>query len=129
MDAPNVPKMVHHIIFAVAFAHLLNDLIQASLPAIYPLLKDSFSLNFTQIGIISLVYQVTASLLQPWIGLHTDKYPKPYLLPLGMVITLIGIFMLAFSNSFYMLLLSASLIGVGSSTFHPEASRVARMAS
>lgn len=129
MDAPNDPKMVHHIIFAVAFAHLLNDLIQASLPAIYPLLKDSFSLNFTQIGIISLVYQVTASLLQPWIGLHTDKYPKPYLLPLGMVITLIGIFILAFSNSFYMLLLSASLIGVGSSTFHPEASRVARMAS
>lgn len=129
MDASNVPKMVHHIIFAVAFAHLLNDLIQASLPAIYPLLKNNFSLNFTQIGIISLVYQVTASLLQPWIGLHTDKYPKPYLLPLGMVITLIGIFMLAFSNSFYMLLLSASLIGVGSSTFHPEASRVARMAS
>ncbi|CAM2990402.1 Fosmidomycin resistance protein [Acinetobacter celticus] len=124
-----VPKMVSHIIFAVALAHLLNDLIQAALPAIYPLLKDNFSLSFTQIGLISLVYQITASLLQPWIGLYTDKYPKPYLLPLGMVVTLIGIVMLAFSSSFYMLLVSASLIGVGSSTFHPEASRVARMAS
>lgn len=124
-----VPKMVNRIIFAVAFAHLLNDLIQAALPAIYPLLKDNFSLSFTQIGLISLVYQITASLLQPWIGLYTDKYPKPYLLPLGMVVTLIGIVMLAFSSSFYMLLVSASLIGVGSSTFHPEASRVARMAS
>lgn len=124
-----VPKMVGHIIFAITLAHLLNDLIQAALPAIYPLLKDSFSLSFTQIGLISLVYQITASLLQPWVGLYTDKYPKPYLLPLGMVVTLIGIVMLALSTSFYMLLISASLIGVGSSTFHPEASRVARMAS
>ena len=72
-----VPKMVSHIIFAVALAHLLNDLIQAALPAIYPLLKDNFSLSFTQIGLISLVYQITASLLQPWIGLCTDKDPKP----------------------------------------------------
>lgn len=124
-----VPKMIPQIIFAVALAHLLNDLIQAALPAIYPLLKDNFSLSFTQIGLISLVYQITASLLQPWIGLYTDKYPKPYLLPLGMVVTLLGIVMLAFSSSFYMLLVAASLIGVGSSTFHPEASRVARMAS
>lgn len=124
-----VPKMIPHIIFAVALAHLLNDLIQAALPAIYPLLKDNFSLSFTQIGLISLVYQITASMLQPWIGLYTDKYPKPYLLPLGMVVTLMGIVMLAFSSSFYMLLVAASLIGVGSSTFHPEASRVARMAS
>src|SRR5699024_2296434 len=82
-----VPKMVGHIIFAITLAHLLNDLIQAALPAIYPLLKDSFSLSFTQIGLISLVYQITASLLQPWVGLYTDKYPKPYLLPLGMVVT------------------------------------------
>lgn len=125
----SAPKMVSHIIFAVALAHLLNDLIQAALPAIYPLLKSNFSLSFTQIGLISLVYQITASLLQPWIGLYTDKHPKPYLLPLGMVVTLIGICLLALSNSFYMLLAAASLIGVGSSTFHPEASRVARMAS
>ncbi|ESK40081.1 hypothetical protein P256_00520 [Acinetobacter nectaris CIP 110549] len=125
----NISKMVYHIIFYITFAHLLNDLIQASLPAIYPLLKNNFSLSFAQIGLISLVYQVTASLLQPWIGLYTDKKPKPYLLPLGMVVTLVGIAMLAFAHSFYVLLISASFIGIGSSTFHPEASRVARMAS
>ncbi|WP_425426756.1 MFS transporter [Acinetobacter populi] len=121
--------MVMHMILAVALAHLLNDLIQAALPAIYPMLKSSFALSFTQIGLISLVYQITASLLQPWIGLYTDKYPKPYLLPIGMMVTFIGIALLACASSFYMLLIAASLIGVGSSTFHPEASRVARMAS
>ena len=123
------PKMVGSILAAVALAHLLNDLIQASLPAIYPLLKSNFSLSFAQVGLISLAYQVTASLLQPWIGLYTDKHPKPYLLPLGMVVTLLGIATLAFAPSFLILLVAASLIGVGSSTFHPEASRVARMAS
>ncbi|OTG82261.1 MFS transporter [Acinetobacter sp. ANC 4648] len=125
----SAPKMVGSILGAVALAHLLNDLIQAALPAIYPMLKSNFALNFTQIGLISLVYQITASLLQPWIGLYTDKHPKPYLLPLGMVVTLLGIGLLAFANSFHMLLIAASLIGIGSSTFHPEASRVARMAS
>lgn len=122
-------QMVTSMIAAVAIAHLLNDLIQAVLPAIYPMLKVNFQLSFTQIGLISLVYQVTASLLQPWIGLYTDKHPKPYLLPMGMGVTLIGIAGLAFSANFGMLLLSSALIGVGSSTFHPEASRVARMAS
>lgn len=127
---PNpINKMTLHIVFAIALAHCLNDLIQASLPAIYPLLKANFSLSFTQIGLISLVYQITASLLQPWVGFYTDKHPKPYLLPIGMSITLIGICVLAFSASFSMLLVAAALIGVGSSTFHPEASRVARMAS
>ncbi|WP_111895702.1 MFS transporter [Acinetobacter sp. MB5] len=121
--------MIIKIVGAVALAHLLNDLIQAVLPAIYPMLKTNFSLNFTQVGLISLVYQITASLLQPWIGLYTDKHPKPYLLPMGMGVTLLGICLLAFSPSFSMLLISAALIGVGSSTFHPEASRVARMAS
>ncbi|WP_228703823.1 MFS transporter [Acinetobacter larvae] len=121
--------MVLPMLFAVAFAHLLNDLIQASLPAIYPMLRANFALSFAQIGLISLVYQLTASLLQPWIGLYTDKYPKPYLLPLGMAVTLLGIVLLALAQSFYMLLVSAAFIGVGSSTFHPEASRVARMAS
>lgn len=124
-----INKMTLHIVFAIALAHCLNDLIQASLPAIYPLLKANFALSFTQIGLISLVYQITASLLQPWVGFYTDKYPKPYLLPIGMSITLIGICVLAFSVSFTMLLVAAALIGVGSSTFHPEASRVARMAS
>ena len=121
--------MIVKIVGAVALAHLLNDLIQAVLPAIYPMLKTNFSLSFAQVGLISLVYQITGSLLQPWIGLYTDKKPKPYLLPLGMLVTLSGILLLAFSPSFTVLLIGSALIGVGSSTFHPEASRVARMAS
>lgn len=121
--------MVVRIVGAVALAHLLNDLIQAVLPAIYPMLKSEFTLSFAQIGWIGLVYQITASLLQPWIGLYTDKHPKPYLLPAGMVVTLAGIVLLAISGSYPMLLVASTLIGVGSSTFHPEASRVARMAS
>lgn len=122
-------KMVVSIICAIASAHFLNDLIQAILPAIYPLLKENFSLSFTQVGLITLVYQITASLLQPWIGLYTDKNPKPYLLPIGMVITLIGIGLLAIAPSFVVVLISAIFIGIGSSAFHPEASRVARLAS
>jgi len=118
-----------HIVGAVALAHLLNDLIQAVIPAIYPLLKLKYALNFGQIGWIALVYQFTASLLQPWIGLYTDKHPKPYLLPLGMVVTLVGIGLLAVAGSYPMLLVSAAVVGVGSAAFHPEASRVARMAS
>lgn len=121
--------MIVKVVGAVAIAHLLNDLIQAVLPAIYPMLKANFALSFTQVGLISLVYQVTASLLQPWIGLYTDKHPKPYLLPLGMCVTFLGILLLAFSPTFTVLLIASALIGVGSSTFHPEASRVARMAS
>ena len=126
----NTPqKMTVHIVFAIALAHCLNDLIQASLPAIYPLLKENFTLSFAQVGLISLVFQITASLLQPWVGFYTDKHPKPYLLPIGMSVTLCGIVLLAFAPSFAALLLAAALIGVGSSTFHPEASRVARLAS
>jgi len=121
--------MIIKIVGAVAVAHLLNDLIQAVLPAIYPMLKANFSLSFAEVGLISFVYQITGSLLQPWIGLYTDKHPKPYLLPLGMVVTFCGIIFLAFSPSFAVLLCASALIGVGSATFHPEASRVARMAS
>ncbi|MCG9481090.1 MFS transporter [Acinetobacter pittii] len=121
--------MIIKIVGAVAIAHLLNDLIQAVLPAIYPMLKANFSLSFAQVGLISFVYQITGSLLQPWIGLYTDKHPKPYLLPLGMMVTFCGIILLAFSPSFTVLLCASALIGVGSATFHPEASRVARMAS
>lgn len=117
------------IVGAAALAHLLNDLIQSMLPAIFPMLKAQFSLSFGQIGMITLVYQVTASLLQPWIGLYTDKYPKPYLLPCGMAVTLLGIVLLATAGSYPMLLLASGVIGIGSATFHPEASRVARMAS
>ena len=128
-DQNKKQTMVVSIICAVAFAHLLNDLIQASLPAIYPLLKTNFSLSFTQVGLISFVYQITASLLQPWIGLYTDKHPKPYLLPMGMVVTLLGIGLLAIAPTFTVVLIASALIGIGSSTFHPEASRVARFAS
>jgi len=122
-------KFVLKVVGAVAFSHLLNDLIQSALPSIYPLLKTKFSLDFTQIGWISLVYQFTASMLQPWVGLYTDKHPKPFLLPMGMAVTLAGIGMLSISSSYEMLLVASALIGVGSSTFHPEASRVARLAS
>ena len=117
------------IIGAVAFAHLLNDSIQAIVTASYPMLKAEFSLSFTQIGWIAMIYQLTASLLQPWIGLYTDKHPKPYLLPVGMVMTFMGIGLMSVAPSFNVLLVSAAMIGVGSSTFHPEASRIARMAS
>jgi MFS transporter, FSR family, fosmidomycin resistance protein len=128
--APKQPqKMVVSMVAAVALAHLLNDLIQAVLPAIYPMLKHDFQLSFAQIGLIALIYQLTASLLQPFVGLYTDKHPLPYLLPLGMCMTFLGIGMLAISTHFYMLLCAAVMIGIGSSTFHPEASRVARMAS
>jgi FSR family fosmidomycin resistance protein-like MFS transporter len=120
---------VMRILGAVALAHLLNDLVQAVLPSIYPMLKSQFALSFTQVGFITMTFQVTASLLQPWIGAYTDRNPKPYLLPIGMCVSLLGLLMLAFVTSFPTLLLAAGLIGVGSSTFHPEASRVARMAS
>ena len=123
------PATVMQILFSVAFVHLLNDCVQAVLPAIYPLLKDQFTLSFTQIGLITLTFQCTASLLQPWIGLYTDKRPIPFLLPAGMCITLLGVALLSTAGSFAMLLLAAGMIGVGSSTFHPEASRVARLAS
>ncbi len=117
------------ILGACALAHLINDLIQAVLPSIYPMLKANYGLSFTQVGLITLTFQLTASLLQPWIGYHTDRHPKPWLLPAGMVCTLVGILMLAFVGSFPAILLAAALVGVGSSTFHPETSRVARLAS
>ncbi|AZF53553.1 Fosmidomycin resistance protein [Pseudomonas sp. R4-34-07] len=126
---PQVSPLVMRVLGACALAHLINDLIQAVLPSIYPMLKANYGLTFTQVGLITLTFQLTASLLQPWIGYHTDRHPKPWLLPAGMVCTLIGILMLAFVGSFPLILLAAALVGVGSSTFHPETSRVARLAS
>lgn len=126
---PQVQGFLVGIVGAAACAHLLNDLIQAMLPAVYPMLKTQFALSFGEIGLISLIYQMTASLLQPWIGLYTDKHPMPYLLPAGMVMTFAGIGLLATAGSFPMLLVAAAVVGVGSATFHPEASRVARLAS
>ncbi len=119
---PKSQGFVLSIVAAAAFAHLLNDLIQSILPAIYPMLKTQFDLSFGQIGGIGLVYQVTASLLQPWIGLYTDRFPKPYLLPSGMLSTLCGIVLLATADSYPMLLLAAAVVGIGSAIFHPEAS-------
>jgi FSR family fosmidomycin resistance protein-like MFS transporter len=117
------------VIGACALAHLINDLIQAVLPSIYPMLKTTYGLSFTQVGLITLTFQLTASLLQPWIGFYTDRHPKPWLLPAGMVCTLIGILMLSMVGSFEAILVASALVGVGSSTFHPETSRVARLAS
>ncbi|MCW1244641.1 MFS transporter [Pseudomonas sp. SAICEU22] len=126
---PQSSPLVMRIIGAVALAHLINDLIQAVLPSIYPMLKESYGLTFTQVGLITLTFQLTASLLQPWVGYHTDRHPKPWLLPAGTVCTLVGIVMMSMVGSFALILLAAALIGIGSSTFHPEASRVARLAS
>lgn len=120
---------VFGILAALSFCHLLNDLIQSLLPAIYPMLKDGFHLSFAQVGLITLTTQATASLLQPLVGLYTDRRPKPYSLPVGMAFTLIGLVLLSMANSFGLLLLAAALVGAGSSVFHPEASRVARLAS
>ena len=117
------------ILFAVSFCHLLNDMMQSLLPAIYPALKTSYHLSFTQIGLVTLAFQLTASLLQPPVGLYADRRPLPFSLPAGMVFTLIGLLLLAVAHTYWLILSSAAIIGVGSSVFHPESSRVARMAA
>jgi MFS transporter, FSR family, fosmidomycin resistance protein len=117
------------ILFALSFCHLLNDSIQALMPAIYPLLKDSFSLSFTQIGLITLTFQMVGSVFQPIIGFYTDRYPKPYSLVLGMGITLAGLIALALAPAYGAVLVAAAMIGMGSAIFHPESSRMARLAS
>jgi len=124
-----VKKTAFSILAAISVSHLLNDMIQSLILAIYPLLQNEFSLSFTQIGLITLTYQITASLLQPLIGYYTDKHPQPYSLPVGMGFTLSGLLLLAVAQSFPVVLLAAALVGTGSSVFHPESSRVARMAS
>src|SRR5882762_7283204 len=122
-------RTMFRVLAAVSFCHVLNDMMQSLLPSIYPILKSSFHLNFTQIGFITLTFQITASLLQPVIGHYTDRKPMPYSLPIGMVFTLVGLLLLAIAPTFPLLLLAAALIGMGSAVFHPESSRVARMAS
>lgn len=122
-------KTAFAVLAAISFCHLLNDLLQSLLAAIYPILKASFKLDFGQIGLISLTFQVTASLLQPLVGLYTDRRPRPFSLASGMSISLIGLILLAFAGSYPVLLLAAAMVGLGSSIFHPESSRVARMAS
>jgi FSR family fosmidomycin resistance protein-like MFS transporter len=117
------------ILVALSFSHLLNDTLQSLIPAIYPLLKTTFALSFSQIGLITLTNQLTASLLQPIVGFYTDRFPKPYSLAVGMGFTLAGLVLLALAHHFTVVLLAVGLVGIGSSVFHPEASRVARMAS
>ncbi|GAB79515.1 MFS transporter [Shimwellia blattae] len=117
------------ILGAISVSHLLNDMIQSLLLAIYPLLQSEFSLTFMQIGAITLTFQLASSLLQPLVGYYTDKYPMPWSLPIGMCFTLSGLVLLSVAGSFTMVLLAAALVGTGSSVFHPESSRVARMAS
>ena len=126
---PKNEKTGFRVLGAISFSHFLNDMIQSLLLAIYPLLKGDFHLSFAQVGLITLTFQVTASLLQPLVGLYTDKHPKPYSLAIGMGSTLCGLLLLSVAPNFPVLLLAAALIGTGSSVFHPEASRVARMAS
>lgn len=129
IDVKMFQKTAYPILFAIAFSHLLNDLLQIIIPSIYPLLKESYSLSFTQIGFITLVYQLTASLLQPVVGFQTDKKPMPFSLAFGMCFTIAGLALLAFASNYAVILVSVGLVGIGSSIFHPEASRVAYLAS
>jgi FSR family fosmidomycin resistance protein-like MFS transporter len=124
-----VQKTVYPILFSIAFAHLLNDLLQAVIPAAYPILKENFNLTFTQIGLITLAYQLAASILQPVVGLYTDKRPQPFSQIFGMLFTLSGIVVLSYASSFSMIIASVVLVGIGSSIFHPEASRISFLAS
>ncbi|MCO5072444.1 MAG: MFS transporter [Rhizobiaceae bacterium] len=117
------------VIFAISVSHMINDIMQSLLAAIYPMLKDGYRLDFWQIGMLTLTFQVTASVLQPLVGIYTDKRPMPYSLAAGMGSTLVGTLLIAYSTQYAMLLLGSAFIGIGSSIFHPEASRVARLAS
>ncbi len=117
------------VLLAISLSHLLNDVIQSLLPAIYPILKANYALDFGQVGLLQLAFQITASLLQPLVGTYTDRRPLPYSLPFGMASTLCGLLLLGVAGHYWSLLIAAGLVGLGSSVFHPEASRVARAAS
>ncbi|HET9149051.1 MAG TPA: MFS transporter, partial [Alphaproteobacteria bacterium] len=129
LGRPAGESTVLAILGAISFCHLLNDMLQSLLPAIYPMLKTAFNLDFSHIGLLTLTYQATASILQPLVGLYTDHRPKTHALAVGMTFTLAGLLLLAGAGSFTMLLSAAALMGIGSSIFHPESSRVARLAS
>ena len=127
--APDAAGTAFAILLSLSFCHFLNDMIQSLVPAMYPILKENYALDFGQIGLITLAFQCTASLLQPLIGMVTDRRPMPYSLSLGMGSTLVGLLLLSQAHSYPVILFAAALIGVGSAVFHPESSRVARMAS
>jgi FSR family fosmidomycin resistance protein-like MFS transporter len=120
---------IYPILFAISFSHLLNDTIQSLIPSIYPILKSNYHLSFAQVGLITFTFQMSASLLQPFVGLYTDKKPQPYSLAIGMGFTLTGLVVLSISHHFYLVLVSVALIGIGSSVFHPESSRMAHAAA
>lgn len=120
---------VFPVLAGASFGHLLNDMIQSLFTAAYPIFKSGFDLSFAQIGLLTLIYQLTASLLQPIVGIYTDRRPQPYSLPFGMAVTMVALLMLAVASNYAMLLASSALLGIGSSIFHPESSRLARLAS
>ena len=127
------PRMIEGTVYSMliicSISHFLNDMIQSIIPSIYPIMKDKFDFSFAQIGIITLVFQMTSSILQPFTGLYADKHPRPYALSIGMCFTLVGLLLLAFAENYFLILLAVSVVGLGSSVFHPTASRVAQMAS
>jgi len=127
--AVSTQQTVYFILASVGFCHLLNDSMQSLLPATYPLFKTLLHLSFSQIGLIALTYQLTASLFQPVVGFYTDRRPKPFSLPIGISFTLVGLLLLSLASNFHMMLLSTGIVGMGSSIFHPESSRLARLAS
>ena len=127
--APALPNTTLPVLFGLSLAHLLNDMMQSLVPAIYPIIKEAHGLDFGQIGLITFTFQMTASMFQPAVGLYTDKRPMPYSMVMGMAFTLLGLIALAWAPSYSMLILGAAMVGTGSSIFHPEATRVARVAS
>ncbi|MBD7963332.1 MFS transporter [Fictibacillus norfolkensis] len=128
-DTSNQQKTIYSILFAISFVHLLNDSMQAVIPAIFPILEKSMNLSFTQLGWIAFTLNITSSIMQPVIGWYTDRTTSPYILPVGMMASLIGMLGIAFADSFYMIIISVIGIGLGSAVFHPEGSRVAYMAA
>src|SRR5262249_21515200 len=122
-------KTAFRVLAAISFCHLLNDMQQSLLPALYPILKQNYALTFSQVGLITLTFQATASLLQPFVGSFTDRRPQPYSLSFGMALTLGGLLLLATAANLGSLLIASALLGLGSAIFHPESSRVARIAS
>jgi MFS transporter, FSR family, fosmidomycin resistance protein len=127
--AASAARTAFSVLAAISFCHLLNDMMQSLLPALYPMLKGAYALSFSQIGVLTFTYQITASLLQPLVGAYTDRKARPYSLAVGMGFTLVGLLLLGYAASYFLLLAAAALVGTGSAVFHPESSRVARMAS
>jgi FSR family fosmidomycin resistance protein-like MFS transporter len=127
--AQKTSKTIYPVLLAASFCHLLNDMLQALLPAVYPILRGDFDLSFAQVGLLTFIYQITASLFQPFIGSYTDRRPMPYSLPFGMASSMAGLLTLAYAPNYTLLLVGAMLLGLGSSIFHPESSRIARLAS